>query len=232
MNQIKYIYLLIGVIVGLLFSQLKSFNEVIYLLDISQFLLYISALLYFISFTLIEILIFNNKPISTLQILEIKTNKNMRCLNITMVNNNLLEGQDLFKGIYTTLMNSKEFLNFGNQKIIILSVVLLSETEHNLHSNVLINNDTTFEEYYSTISHELVKYNNLQYGYHNEAISRYVMLAWNVDNAKNLLIKQTYTTNKLIRNNTPSLALACIGRSYSTLNSGAKKWFNKSYINI
>ena len=108
-------------------------------------------------------------------------------------------------------MNSKEFLNFGNQKIIILSVVLISESEHNLHSNVLINNDTTFEEYYSTISHELSKYNNLQYGYHNESISRYTMLAWNVDNHKNLLIKQTYTTNRLTV------------RSYSTLNT--RKWF-------
>jgi hypothetical protein len=175
MNLIKYIYLLIGVIVGLLFSQL----EVIYLLDFSQVLLYFLAVLYFFNFTIIEVLIFNNKPISTLQILEVKTNKNMRCLNITMVNNNLLEGEELFKGIYTTLMNNKEFLNFGNQKIIILSVVLISESEHNLHSNVLINNDTTFEQYYSTISHELSKYNNLQYGYNNE--SRYMILAWDIE---------------------------------------------------
>jgi len=146
----------------------------------------------------------------------------MRCLKITMVNNNLLEGEELFKGIYTTLMNNKEFLNFGYQKIIILSVVLISETEHNLHSNILINNNTTFKEYHSTISHELANYNNLQYGYHNEAISRYVVLAWNVENAKNLLIKQTYTTNKLTK--TP-LGLT---RSYSTLNT--RKWF-KGLIN-
>jgi len=157
-----------------------------------------------------------------LQILEIKTNKNMRCLNITMVNNNLLEGEELFKGIYTTLMSNKDFLNFGYQKIIILSVVLLSESEHNLHSNILINNDTTFGEYYSTISHELSKYNNLQYGYHNEAISRYVILAWNVENAKNLLIKQTYTTTKLTK--TP----LTLSRSYSTINT--KKWY-KGLIN-
>jgi hypothetical protein len=138
-----------------------------------------------------------------------------------MVNNSLLEGEDLFKGIYKTLMNNKDFLNFGFQKIIILSVVLLSDTEHNLHSNILITNDTTFEEYHSTISHELAKYNNLQYGYHNETISRYVILAWNVDNEQNLLIKQTYTTKKLNKIPTPV-------RSYSTLNT--RKWY-KGLIN-
>ena len=114
-----------------------------------------------------------------------------------MVNNNLLEGEELFKGIYNTLKENEEFNNFGFQKVIILSVVLISETEHNLHSNVLINNDTTFEEYHSTISHELENYNNLQYGYQNESISRYVMLTWNMDNEKNLVIKQTYSTTKL-----------------------------------
>jgi hypothetical protein len=134
-----------------------------------------------------------------------------------MVNNNNLEGENLFKGIYTTLMNNKTFLNFGFQKIIILTVVLFSDSEHNLHSNILISNDTTFGEYYSTISHELDKYNNLQYGYHNETISRYVMLAWNVDNKNNLNIKQTYTTNKLNKTN----------RNYSTIN---RKWF-KGLIN-
>jgi hypothetical protein len=55
---------------------------------------------------LIEILIYNNQQPSTLDILEINHNRNMRCLKITMVNNNLLEGDDLFKGIYKTLMEN------------------------------------------------------------------------------------------------------------------------------
>ena len=70
----------------------------------------------------------------------------------------------------------------------------------------------------------MVKYNNLQYGYHNETISRYVVLAWNVDNEKNLLIKQTYSTKKLTKN---PISLPQV-RSYSTLNS--RKWF-KGLIN-
>jgi len=47
------------------------------------------------------------------------------------------------------------------------------------------------------------------------------MLAWNVDNHKNLLIQQTYKTNKLTKS---PLSV----RSYSTLNT--RKWF-KGLIN-
>jgi len=223
--QTSYI-LLIGILIGILISFLTAqgwTNQIIYLLDISQ-LLYFIGLIYFLSFSLIELLIYNNKEVKSLQILEVNTDSNMRCLKITMSNNNLLEGEELFKGIYTTLMNNKDFFNFGFQKIIILSVVLISDTEHNLHSNILINNDTTFEEYHSTISHELDKYNNLQYGYHNEAISRYIMLVWNVDNKQNLKIKQSYTTNKL-KKNPNSLESK---RNYSTLNT--RKWY-KGLIN-
>jgi len=212
--------IVIGILIGILITSFQGFNP--FILEISE-LLYFITLLNLLSFSLIELLISNNKLDSSLQILEVKTDNNMRCLKITMVNNGLLEGEDLFKGIYTTLMNNKDFLNFGYQKIIILSVVLVSDSEHNLHSNILINNDTTFNEYHSTISHELDKYNNLQYGYQNESISRYIMLAWNVDNKKNLKIKQTYTTNKL-NHTKPQTSL----RSYSTLTN--KKWF-KGLIN-
>jgi hypothetical protein len=213
LNILKNNQLIIGIIIGVIITSL-NFNILGSLFEMIQIIGYFLAVLYLINFTLIEILINNNKETSSLQILEINYNKNMRNIKITMVNNNLLEGEELFKGIYTTLIENKDFLNFGYQKIIILSVVLLSESEHNLHSNILINNDTPFEEYYSTICHELDKYNKLQYGYHNEVISRYVVLAWNVDNAKNLKIKQTYTANKLKK--FPSNNLGQI-RKYSSL---------------
>jgi len=221
--------LLVGILIGFFFTNISGFNNIGILFEVTQLILFYIILLYFISFTLIEFIIFYNKGAggpSSLQILEVNTDKNMRCLKITMSNNNLLEGEELFKGIYTTLMNNKDFFNFGFQKIIILSVVLVSDTEHNLHSNILINNDTTFEEYHSTIAHELDKYNNLQYGYHNEAISRYIMLVWNVDNKQNLKIKQTYTTNKLKLNKIPNYLES--KRNYSTLNT--RKWY-KGLIN-
>jgi hypothetical protein len=128
--------LLIGILIGFIISTLPNFMFKLSIGSLLELQLagYIIALLYFISFTLIEVLIFNNKEILTLQILEVKRNKNMRNISIIMVNNNLLEGKDLFKGIYNTLLTNKEFLNLGFQKIIILSVVLISESEHNLNN--------------------------------------------------------------------------------------------------
>jgi len=52
-----------------------------------------------------------------IKILEIKPNKNLRCLTITMLreqrNDNLLTGEELFKAIYNTIMNNSEFKSFG-----------------------------------------------------------------------------------------------------------------------
>ena len=179
-----------------------------------RFVIMISISLIILSLILTELFTSKTSENNCLQILEINHDKNMRCLKIIMVNNILLEGEALFHAIYNTLMNNKDFLNFGFQKIIILSVVLTTEQEYNLHSNILINNNSSFKEYYSNISHELNRYNDLQYGYHNEEISRYKILCWNVDNKQNMLIQRTYKV-------TPNI------RTYSTYSS---KWY-KGLIN-
>lgn len=234
---IKNYKLIIGVIIGLVISKIEGFHQMIYLLNISQYFLYFLALLYFLSFNLIELLIyFNNKEVSQLQILEVNHNKNMRCLKITMVNNSLLEGEDLFKGIYKTLMNNKDFLNFGFQKIIILSCVLEDFKEFNLHSNTLIDNDTTFTDYYQEISNDLQNYNNLEYGYHNLNIVRFVIKAWNCDNLNNLNIKITNNSITMERQNASNpnklnlatnYSVTSQSRHYSTSN---KKHWSKGLI--
>ena len=48
-----------------------------------------------LSLGLIELFTINVKGSKQLEILEINQNRNMRCLKVTMVNNNLLEGEDL-----------------------------------------------------------------------------------------------------------------------------------------
>jgi len=78
------------------------------------------------------------------------------------------------------------------KKIIILSAVLEGNKEHNLHSNILLENDSSFEDYYEEISTELDNYNNLEYGYNNENIIRFVVKVWNCDNKNNLKIKMTH----------------------------------------
>jgi hypothetical protein len=157
-----------------------------------------------------------------LQVLEVNEDINLRCLKISMINKNLLNDTDLFKGIHNTMMNLEEFINFGYNKIIILSVVLMSEKEHSLHSNILINNDTTFEQYYDIIKNQLDRYNNLQHGYHNEQILRFVIKAWNVDHQKNLKIKQTFKAGNISYTSQPQI------RSYSTI-TPTNKWY-KSLI--
>ena len=155
-------------------------------------LLILTLILY--SFVIIELILMYNKKFSTgqgLQMLEVNHHKNMRCLKFTMVNNNLLEGEQLFKGIFDTLINNEDFLGFGFSKIIILSVTLITGQEHNLHSNILIDNNTKFDEYYHLVSPQLSNYYNLQYGYNNENVSSYNVLVWNSDNLKNIKIKQT-----------------------------------------
>lgn len=169
----------------------------------------------------IDLIIMLYKKSDNLQVLEINQDKNMRCMKIFMVNNNLLEDQNLFRGIYNTIMYLEEFKNFSYDKIIILSVILATDKEHNLHSNILINNDTTFEKYYEEVQPELSVYNNLQYGYHNESISKFVIKVWDVDHSKNLKIKQTYSAvNKSTNFSVKGMQI----RSFNT----STKLFNKN----
>jgi hypothetical protein len=117
----------------------------------------------------------------------------MRCLTITMNNPKTLEGKELFEEIFKALKLNEEFNKFGNSKIIILSAILESAQEHNLHSNILIDNNTTFEDYYNEISNELDRYNNIEYGYGNESILRFVVKVWNCDHkGKTLIFKDSY----------------------------------------
>ena len=63
-----------------------------------------------------------------------------------MNNDKLLEKKDLFNAIYLFLMNNQDFLNFGERKVIIIMGKIKNET-FNLHHNILIKNNNTFEEY-------------------------------------------------------------------------------------
>lgn len=170
-----------------------------------------------------------------MKLLEVNQDVNMRCLKFSMVNNNLLEGEDLFKGIYDTLMGNTEFVDFGFKKIIILSVTLESGKEYNLHCNILLTNETPFEDYYYYVSDDLGNYHNLQYGYHNESVLRYNVLCWNVDNLQNLKIKQTYNaldlkgvdskTRNIVKTINRNKGLEIEKKTYSTKASSTKKWY-------
>jgi hypothetical protein len=212
--------LLLGILIGIFTSSL-NLNILGSLFELLQIAGYICVLLYFLSFTLLEILIMRNLDSSKLKLLEIKNNNNMRCLSLTMSNENLLDGKDLFKAIYNTIMSNEEFKAFGYRKIIILTCTLEDFKEFNIHSNVLIDNDTPFVDYYNSILNDLTAYNNLEYGYHNLNIVTYTIKAWNCSNLNNLNIKITHNSISMSRN-LDSYNKSLQTRSYST--STAKHW--------
>src|SRR6266403_2157862 len=180
--------LLIGILIGIMFSTLTIKL---------QMLLFLNGYLIFLSLILIELIIFKNSTgYKNMNILEVKYDKNMRCLTIVLNNSNLLEGKDLFEAIFTSITSNEIFQNFGNKKIMILSAVLETNKEHNLHSNILIENTTTFEEYYEEISYDLNNFYNLEYGYGDETIIRYIVKLWNCDLKENIKIKMTHDATK------------------------------------
>jgi hypothetical protein len=87
------------------------------------------------SFNSDEIETIQNYESLELQILEVNVDENLRCLKINMINNQSLNDKELFQGIFNTIMNLDEFINFSYEKIIILSVILISGKEQSLHSN-------------------------------------------------------------------------------------------------
>jgi hypothetical protein len=78
----------------------------------------------------------------------IRTSQNTLGKNKVFVlsNNKLVKNKDLFFQIYTFLMSSETFLNFGEHKIIIVNAKLKNYS-FNLHPNTLIKNSTTFNQY-------------------------------------------------------------------------------------
>ena len=111
-------------------------------------------------------------------------------------NPNLLEDKGLFKAIYNTLFNLPEFKQFGYDKILILSCELANGQSFQIHSNILINNNTSFDNYYILVEKELSNLDNLLYGYNNEVIINYKVKVWNMDNHRNTQIKHTHNIYK------------------------------------
>lgn len=157
----------------------------------------IVILMMWIPFALLDLLIYveNYTKNRVLQLLSVDYSKSLRSLDFTMSNPELIEGKQLFRAIYNTLMFSEDFIEFGVNKIIILSCTLMDNKNYNLHANTLINNETSFEDYYSTIESSLSNYYNLEHGYNFENIARFIVKVWNVDDKRNLKIKHSLNGN-------------------------------------
>lgn len=99
----------------------------------------------------------------------IRISRNTLGRNISFILNNkkLLEKKNLFFQIYMFLMTNKDFLDFGEYKVIIVNGKIKNDT-FNLHHNILIKNDTNFYDYWIKI--EDVLENIYEEGYAIEGI--------------------------------------------------------------
>jgi hypothetical protein len=86
-------------------------------------------------------------------------------LKYVLYNESLLENID--EPIFNTLKNDDMYKNFGNNKIIITTANIGDEEfpqEFTFHHNVLVNNNTTSEDYFNKIVWIILKrYKNDEY---------------------------------------------------------------------
>ena len=117
---------------------------------IIKLLTFISTILKYLSLSSDKIINSLNKEIK-FNLINLSFDKNLRCYQYHFNNiNRLTNYKDILLGLYTSLIENKDFINFGNHKVIIVSSVIYN-VEHSFHHNVLITNKTTFEEYFNTV---------------------------------------------------------------------------------
>ena len=123
----------------------------------------------------------------TLEISNIIHNKSGRFLIYHLNNKHLLDSEESLKAIFNTLINDIKFKDFGFTKVVIVSAIT-NQMEFNFHHNVLMKNDTTFEEYYKNVKD--IVYTHYELGYKVNTVDSFKVMVWNMDNSLNLNIKK------------------------------------------
>lgn len=119
-----------------------------------------------------------------------------RYITFTLSNNYLLDNKQILKAIFQILMANDKFINFGNYKIIIVKAVFNLNFSYMRHHNVLLDNNTTFKEYYDKVKvkdHINNNYSNNS-TYLTEEIPYFDILVWNVVEYRNKHIKINKST--------------------------------------
>ena len=127
-----------------------------------------------------------------LNIYEIHYESKLRYLKYIIHNDDLLGNHDVLEPIFDTLMNNDRFINFGYNKIIILTAITQNFIL-TFHLNVLINNDTPFENYYLKVKDIINSHYDNEEGsaFEIDPIPTFEILIWNVNNLMNKDIKIT-----------------------------------------
>jgi len=123
-----------------------------------------------------------------MEIVKVEHHVKGRFKTFTIINPGLKEGKDLLQAIFITLTNDSRFIDFGYNKIIILSAVINGH-EYSYHHNVLINNLTSFHTYWNSVKNSIKE--NFGEGYGVSVISLFKVKVWNGDELKNKHVKIT-----------------------------------------
>lgn len=116
--------------------------------------------------------------------------KGYRCLRYEIANNSLLSNHEVLKPIFDCLMAEKSFKEFGFNKIIIITA-FVDGLIFQFHHNVLITNDTTFDQYLESVKDIINDHYTEGSTAGIEVIPAFEVLVWNVDNLTNKHIKIT-----------------------------------------
>ena len=89
---------------------------------------------------------------------------------------------------------TNKFVQFCENKVILVIAEYEDGSQVSYHHNVLINNDTTFKKYWNQIkTHVNEKFISGNPGYPQTVVSVYKVLVWDSDNFKNKHIKISKT---------------------------------------
>jgi hypothetical protein len=124
------------------------------------------------------------------QIIQVEKNTAGRFLSIWISNNHLLDSYEALREIFNTLKSNKDFNNFGSQKIILISAIH-EDWERSFTHNVLINDTTTFEEFFVEVEKHLNKAHNIGSPSLNDVIGLFKVRVFNMDLISNQHIKIT-----------------------------------------
>ena len=154
-----------------------------------------NILLLLINYLTSKLVMFSNylNRKSSLQLISITHSQSGRYLEFHFTNDTLKYTREVLEGIYLGLMTNERFKSFGSNKIIIVSATVYGR-EFSYHHNVLLTNNTTFEEYYHAIKDSITNDHGNNSVMPEGIPTDIVVKVWNMDNYLNKRIKITKST--------------------------------------
>ena len=136
----------------------------------------------------LNIKIINNNN-DNMEIIKVTKDIDLRCIEYILEKNNFLTGDDIVKGIYKGVFKLNSFKDLGNHKMVIV-VGKDDDYTFNIHPNILVNNDTTQQEYFKSVK-DLINNRYDKSGYVAYFTKYFYVKVWDMDHLKNKKIKNT-----------------------------------------